>query len=750
MADFDFEGALKAGYNHDEILRYLASPEGQRVPPQQPAAATPADRLRGLIADAAARNATRDRTINTRDFRPWQDPAPAAAPRPAMGPPEAPGAINVQNFRPYHEPDNPPARPVPPAQFQPDLKSGALGMVNPEAGIENIIAGGKKMWQPSGTTADNPEFWNTKAEGAAQALRGVGTFGTLAAPLGFPAAVAAPVPAIGGLVGGAGAAYATDKAAEAAGVPEGQRELLSNMAGAWGGAMGGQLTPEQVAAGAQKASDLYRGAEDVLNYAGGSPERGSFSQKPAPSQAEIKALAKQLRPDDPTAAMPLAEAALKGRDPAARAVRQRFDLISRIQKADKITGSEQSTRVPTAVRATEDPIGNILTTGYESWQRDPEMMGKNVRAMLEYPNFRSLRDEVQSGRVSMPQAAERIIDHIQENLQWLHDAMPEEFRNRSRLWYDGAQKIARRWATQHAALPEQVAGVMAVTSPGTDWFVNAERARRMLEFSKARGSVQWDPRMEQTWRDKLSAAIPEDQQARIYSQIRGKSFNDVAPDRRAVWFRLYDEAVNPREYYTLNPEGTRGALARTEKGAPGQFNWADFNQIEKGLSILEDGSKENIHRQLGTNHKIRNFYNNIINPNSGREHTTIDTHAVGAGLMRPISQMSIEAGQNFGGSGASSSSISGEKGTYGLWKEAYRRVARDNNLLPREMQSITWEAIRSLFSRKFKSNAANVAAINALWEDVSTGRLTADQARQRAQQIAGGFDRPAWFKGEWK
>jgi hypothetical protein len=81
--------------------------------------------------------------------------------------------------------------------------------------------------------------------------------------------------------------------------------------------------------------------------------------------------------------MPLAEAALKGRDPAARAVRQRFDLISRIQKADKITGSEQSTRVPTAVRATEDPIGNILTTGYATWQRDPEMMGKNVRVMLE-------------------------------------------------------------------------------------------------------------------------------------------------------------------------------------------------------------------------------------------------------------------------------------------------------------------------------------------------------------------------------
>jgi hypothetical protein len=424
--------------------------------------------------------------------------------------------------------------------------------------------------------------------------------------------------------------------------------------------------------------------------------------------------------------------------------------VARMRKADPAAGSEQSTRVPTAVKATEDPISNILTTGYESWKRDPEMMKKNVNAMLEYPNFRGLREQVRSGKVSIPDAAEQIIGHIQENLQWLHDAMPEEFRDRARLWYDGANKIAKRWAGKYGATPEQVAGLMAVTSPGTDWFINAERARRMLDFWQDRNSKTWDPRMATTWRDKLSSAIQEDQQAQVYRKIRGKSFNDITePDLRAVWMRLYDETMNPREYHTLTPEGTWGDFSRTEKGALSQFNWADFNQIEKGLGILEDGSKESIHGHLGTNHKIRNFYNNIINPNSAREHTTIDTHAVGAGLMRPISQMSVEAGQNFGGSGSSSSSISGEKGTYGLWKEAYRRAAAENNLLPREMQSITWEAIRSLFSRKFKGSAANVDAINSLWEDVSSGKITANEARQRALEFAGGFDRPAWFRGRW-
>jgi hypothetical protein len=404
------------------------------------------------------------------------------------------------------------------------------------------------------------------------------------------------------------------------------------------------------------------------------------------------------------------------------------------------------------VKATEDPLSNVLTTGYESWKRDPEMMRKNVNAMLEYPNFHDLRDQVKSGALSIPDAAEKIIGRLQENLQWLHDAMPEEFRDRARLWYDGAHTIARRWSGKYGATPEQVAGTMAVTSPGTDWFVNAERARRMLEFWQDRGSKQWDPRMAATWRDKVIKAVPADQQKQVYRKIQGQSFNDVQaknPHLAPIWFRLYDEAVNPREYQTLTPEGKNGGLARIQSGDPRQFSWSDFGQIAKGLSILEDGSRENIHEKLGKEHKVRNFYNNIINPDSPREHTTIDTHAVAADLMRPLSQMSTEVGHNFGGTGSSSSSLTGESGTYGLHKEAYRRAAAANGLLPREMQSITWEAIRSMFSPQFKRSPANVEYINSLWQDVSSGKMTADAARRRALQFAGGFDQPTWFKGRW-
>jgi hypothetical protein len=262
--------------------------------------------------------------------------------------------------------------------------------------------------------------------------------------------------------------------------------------------------------------------------------------------------------------------------------------------------------------------------------------------------------------------------------------------------------------------------------------------------------MQWDPRMGQAWRDKVSAAIPEEVRAQLYRRIQGKSFNDVRQEDRPVWFRLYDEAVNPKEYPTLTPEGKPGDLQRNNDGSPTAFSFAYLDHIAKSMSILEDGSKANIHAKLGLKHKVRNFFNNIINPNSARDHTTMDTHAVGAALLRPMSQKSLEVDQNFGGTGSSSSQISGEQGTYALYKEAYRRAAAARDLLPREMQSITWEGIRSMFSPEFKGPQANKAMIDSLWKDVSSGKITADEARERALQLGGGFDRPAWYpRGKW-
>lgn len=124
--------------------------------------------------------------------------------------------------------------------------------------------------------------------------------------------------------------------------------------------------------------------------------------------------------------------------------------------------------------------------------------------------------------------------------------------------------------------------------------------------------------------------------------------------------------------------------------------WGSIGEITKAVSILQDGSLRNISEQLGTEHKVRNFYNNIVAPNSPLGDVTIDTHAVAAGLLLPMGASGIPVKHNFG-SGISGSRAKGISGIYHAYLAAYRKAAADVGIQPRQMQSITWEAIRLLF-----------------------------------------------------
>ena len=51
-----------------------------------------------------------------------------------------------------------------------------------------------------------------------------------------------------------------------------------------------------------------------------------------------------------------------------------------------------------------------------------------------------------------------------------------------------------------------------------------------------------------------------------------------------------------------------------------------------------------------------------------------------------------------------------------FYAEAYRRLANELGIQPRELQSITWEAARGLFNRTFKGQQKNVKAIDNIWQ----------------------------------
>lgn len=406
---------------------------------------------------------------------------------------------------------------------------------------------------------------------------------------------------------------------------------------------------------------------------------------------------------------------------------------------------EQSTRTPWSPASTEDHMASVLLADLESLKSAPGRAGstpleKTAELLRSYVNYQK------KGKEKPEKVVGKFIDHVVANLLFLHDHMNPELRDRAKLWYDGARLISEDWAKQYGTTPEQVAGMVAVMSPQRDWFQNVSLGQRVLDIMTQRQDHVWDETMT-AWVSK-NAALSKYQDT--IASVTGKRLSELTtPYQKALWTRAFDEAHNPRTYRSVSPEGNFGEFIKNAPNKKGEaadtsIAWGSLDQIEKAISIFEDGSPKNISDRLGEAHKVRNFYNNIFAPNSEKPFVTIDTHAVAAGLLRPLAGSDTEVGHNLGG--GVSSAQAGLSGTYPVFAEAYKRAAEARGLKPREMQSITWEAVRGLFTPEFKTPANN-KAVAEVWKSYNKGEVTLEQAHAKILDLAGGVNDPAWSSG---
>lgn len=335
--------------------------------------------------------------------------------------------------------------------------------------------------------------------------------------------------------------------------------------------------------------------------------------------------------------------------------------------------------------------------------------------------------------------AEKFIEQMKNNLLWLFDSIPEKLRNRAKLWYEGGRKMAEVWGKRYGVSAQSCAGAIAVLSPQKGWFENVSLAERLLDLVFVKRNHKWDKEMEKT-----ACKIVSDEDAAALEKARGATLNDLLQANElkaaAVWCRVYDETHNDPGYAILSPEGGSYDKARKDDGGEATRRWQNYGAIAKALSCIVDPRPDNISKQLGDGEKVRNFYNNIAHPFE-QAYVTIDTHAVAAAALQPFSSIDYAVDQNFGGAGNSEIGVTG---TYDIYHEAYNRAAKERNVLPREMQSITWEAIRVLFTPQFKQVETNKKAVQKIWSQVGKGELSFSQAQQEVLKLAGGFDEFAW------
>lgn len=415
------------------------------------------------------------------------------------------------------------------------------------------------------------------------------------------------------------------------------------------------------------------------------------------------------------------------------------DLIKEFENKTEapVYNQSLSSRLPGGKKATEDPLADTLAISWDVAMRDEATLAKNVAAMQAYPNFPKLKGK---GAKSTERNAEAIIQHMVDNLLWLHDHMDADWRERARLWYDGGRKTVEAWADRYGITEMQGAAAIAVLSPQNGWFANVSQAERIMDMVFGLRDFAWDDAMtaeaqrissEDGLDDKMKAA-------------QGKTLGELlaTPDIAARWIRVYDQTYNNRAYRVLTPEGGAADFVKTGKGTDATMMWKSYSTIAKAVSVLMDGRAENVHYQIGKEHKVRNFYNNIFAPDSELGYATIDTHAVAAALLRPLASADTEVGQAFGGAGSSSTLSTGLNGTYPIYWEAYRRAAEARGIQPRQMQSITWEAVRGLFEAAQKKSMK--ASANAIWERFRTGEITQAQAQQEILALAGDITAPSW------
>ena len=415
-------------------------------------------------------------------------------------------------------------------------------------------------------------------------------------------------------------------------------------------------------------------------------------------------------------------------------------------------------------------IGGVLAEGNDDPKALEYLRTKTIPKQIAQIT-KALKASSPNGRYIVPKEFTRardpekklqiLKDFLADNLVALHNAVDPAIRERSKRWYQGANRIANGLADKYNVTTQQVAGVMATLSPQKDWFLNLAQAEQTLEvFSNYQeyvmGNEEFSKVVEETvalakatdtnkkgktkaQKDKLDEEA-RNQRAEMIAPLSGKSLAEIIeegnPDLMGWAIRLISETEFGKGVTNVTPEGEPNGPYMKDDGSPVLNGWGSAGESFRAVSILLDGSAKNISERLGKYHKVRNFYNNIATPFSNEGDVTIDTHAVAAAFLMPYAQKAVPVSHNFGG--ASSTEKFGMQGTYHIYADAYRQAANTLGIPPYQLQSITWEAIREIYPANSRKNLKYVSERETIFKEN-------DPEAARNEILGRAIPKPLWF-----
>jgi transcriptional regulator with XRE-family HTH domain len=369
---------------------------------------------------------------------------------------------------------------------------------------------------------------------------------------------------------------------------------------------------------------------------------------------------------------------------------------------------------------------------------------KNPKSTKAYPSKVKYKNHIKNDvlRPAVESASFQFKEFMKANIRQLYYSLTPEFIDASKRWYDGANRIANRLAEEYDISADQSAGILAVLSPQNDWFNNIENARQFLEVVTKYKEVSFD-------KDLLDAAAkysnskssaPGDSEfikrlKGYFEKYNGMSIADIEKIEtdqgvdlslvKANMVRAISMAKLPQTVNEFAPDGNVAGLSSSP------HIWMTDNVIANAFGIYND--PKNTSKYLGNGNKVRNFYNNIADPNSKDGYLTADTHALAVALNVPTSAADAGGFGLFGG----------EKSfKYALVKDAYIEVAEELGILPRQLQSVTWEAVRTGLNEKSRKNKSKT---HKLINKLKKSTLNYDERAKEIIRI-NPSDTPAWAR----
>ena len=369
---------------------------------------------------------------------------------------------------------------------------------------------------------------------------------------------------------------------------------------------------------------------------------------------------------------------------------------------------------------------------------------KNPKSTKAYPSKVKYKNHIKNDvlRPAVESASFQFKEFMKANIRQLYYSLTPEFIDASKRWYDGANRIANRLAEEYDISADQSAGILAVLSPQNDWFNNIENARQFLEVVTKYKEVSFD-------KDLLDAAAkysnskssaPGDSEfikrlKGYFEKYNGMSIADIEKIEtdqgvdlslvKANMVRAISMAKLPQTVNEFAPDGNVAGLYSSP------HIWMTDNVIANAFGIYND--PKNTSKYLGNGNKVRNFYNNIADPNSKDGYLTADTHALAVALNVPTSAADAGGFGLFGG----------EKSfKYALVKDAYIEVAEELGILPRQLQSVTWEAVRTGLNEKSRKNKSKT---HKLINKLKKSTLNYDERAKEIIRI-NPSDTPAWAR----